>query len=215
LKNALLRGEYLALFFGLPTLYYILRLNNANPPLIPCIIGFSIGCLTLLLTDKSFNRRQLWANGFRWTQGFRVGLLFLVGVVTIGAAVWLFTPEQFLDFPRENTRVWLIVMLLYPLFSVYPQEVVFRPFIFHRYRGVFTTETGTILASASAFAWSHILFGQWISVALTFAGGLLFAYTYNRTRSTLLVSIEHALYGCFVFTVGLGHLFYAGAPLPS
>ena len=44
--------------------------------------------------------------------------------------------------------------------------------------------------------------------SLATIGGLLFAATYERRRSTLLVSIEHGLYGDFIFTVGLGGLFY-------
>jgi membrane protease YdiL (CAAX protease family) len=41
-------------------------------------------------------------------------------------------------------------------------------------------------------------------LAFTFIGGILFAYTYQKTKSTLLVSIEHAIYGCWLFTVGMG-----------
>ncbi|MEJ0010772.1 MAG: hypothetical protein WDN72_10060 [Alphaproteobacteria bacterium] len=33
----------------------------------------------------------------------------------------------------------------------------------------------------------------------------------TRRASLLLVAIEHALYGDFIFTVGLGHYFYEGA----
>ena len=46
------------------------------------------------------------------------------------------------------------------------------------------------------------------AIALATIGGLMFAATYERRRSTLLVSIEHGLYGDFIFTVGLGGLFY-------
>jgi membrane protease YdiL (CAAX protease family) len=50
---------------------------------------------------------------------------------------------------------------------------------------------------------------------LTTAGGLLFAFTYLRSRSTLLVAAEHALYGDFVFTVGIGGMFVNGVRLLS
>jgi CAAX protease family protein len=49
------------------------------------------------------------------------------------------------------------------------------------------------------------------AIPLAAVAGLLFASTYERSRSTLLVSIEHALYGDVVFTVGLGSLFYSSA----
>jgi hypothetical protein len=41
--------------------------------------------------------------------------------------------------------------------------------------------------------------------------GLVLASTYERWRSTLLVSLEHALYGDFAFSAGLGSLFYTHA----
>lgn len=41
---------------------------------------------------------------------------------------------------------------------------------------------------------------------LTFIGGLLFALTFKKTKSTLLVSIEHAIYGSWLFTVGMGEM---------
>jgi membrane protease YdiL (CAAX protease family) len=48
-------------------------------------------------------------------------------------------------------------------------------------------------------------------MVLTFVAGLLFAWRYQTTGSLLVTCIEHALYGCFIFTVGLGGLFYHGA----
>jgi CAAX protease family protein len=48
-------------------------------------------------------------------------------------------------------------------------------------------------------------------VPLAALAGLLWAHTYERSRSTVLVSLEHALTGNFVFSVGLGALFYSAA----
>ena len=48
-----------------------------------------------------------------------------------------------------------------------------------------------------------------ISLVLSTVGGLLFGATYLRTRSVLLASVEHTLYGCAIFTVGLHEYFYA------
>ena len=41
-------------------------------------------------------------------------------------------------------------------------------------------------------------------------GGLFFADTYAKTRSLAAVYFEHALYGCYLFTIGLGFYFYHG-----
>jgi len=39
---------------------------------------------------------------------------------------------------------------------------------------------------------------------------LLFAARYAETGSLATSSFEHALYGCWLFTVGLGQYFYHG-----
>jgi membrane protease YdiL (CAAX protease family) len=68
-----------------------------------------------------------------------------------------------------------------------------------------------VAASAFAFGYAHIIFLNWIAVAMTTFGGFLFARDYTRHRSLSLVCLEHALYGCLIFTVGLGRFFYSGA----
>jgi membrane protease YdiL (CAAX protease family) len=53
-----------------------------------------------------------------------------------------------------------------------------------------------------------VIFENWIAPVLTLIGGLLFAWTYARTRSQVVASFQHALFGCFLFTIGLGWYFY-------
>jgi membrane protease YdiL (CAAX protease family) len=94
---------------------------------------------------------------------------------------------------------------------VLPQEIIFRLFFFERYRGIFKTRELMIIASGLAFGLAHIIFENWVAALLCAVGGILFAMTYTRHRSLALVSLEHALYGDFVFTVGLGYYFYHGS----
>jgi membrane protease YdiL (CAAX protease family) len=56
------------------------------------------------------------------------------------------------------------------------------------------------------FSLGHIFFKNALVMVLTFLGGILFALTFNKTKSTLLVSIEHAIYGSWLFTVGMGSM---------
>lgn len=203
--------EFCVLFIALPVAFYVLWLTGQTPPMIPTLLVAFVGCLLFLLFDRRFNKRNLWRPRRLPKEAPRIALFFLAGAVGMAGVVLLLAPEQFLSFPRRNTRVWAIIMVLYPIFSVYPQELVYRTFLFHRYKPLFRSQTALILASAFAFGLMHIVFHHWLSVAMTFAGGLLFAWTYARTRSTLAASVEHALYGCFVFTVGLGSFFYSGA----
>jgi membrane protease YdiL (CAAX protease family) len=68
-----------------------------------------------------------------------------------------------------------------------------------------------IFASAAAFSLMHIVFKNPLALLLTFAGGILFAKTYEKTDSLVISLIEHALYGNYVFTLGLGKYLYLGA----
>jgi len=62
-----------------------------------------------------------------------------------------------------------------------------------------------------AFGFAHIILGNWLAVALSCVGGLLFAFTYHTSNSLLLACVDHAIFGNFLFTIGLGRLFYHGA----
>ena len=54
---------------------------------------------------------------------------------------------------------------------------------------------GVVLASGLVFGWVHVVVNNLVAVGLASLAGFVFASTYERSRSTLLVSIEHALYG--------------------
>jgi membrane protease YdiL (CAAX protease family) len=131
---------------------------------------------------------------------------FLIVTACIGLFTGLFYPEFFFGLVREKPLLWASVVLLYPFLSVVPQEITFRRFFYHRYGTLFGR--GSAVASAALFSYIHIVFGNLIAVAFTFIGGLLFAATYEKRRSVLLVSIEHALYGIAIYTFGLGVFFY-------
>ena len=131
---------------------------------------------------------------------------FLIVTAFIGLFTRLFYPELLFALTVEKPLLWAAVLLLYPILSVVPQEITFRRFFYHRYGALFGR--GTAVANAALFSYVHIAFGNPIAVAFTFIGGLLFAATYEKRRSVLLVSIEHALYGIAIYTFGLGVFFY-------
>ncbi|HEY1856060.1 CPBP family intramembrane glutamic endopeptidase [Acidocella sp.] len=137
-------------------------------------------------------------------------LRFSICGAALTLATWLIVPHLFLSLPREHPFFWLLIMVLYPVLSVWPQEVIYRRFLFHRYAPLFG-ENGVVVASALAFGFAHVIFLNPVAVALTTAGGAMFARNYARERSLYLACMEHALYGCLVFTIGLGQFFYTGA----
>jgi len=112
---------------------------------------------------------------------------------------------------KRSPVLWAAIMVLYPVISVYPQELLFRTYFFHRYEALFGSRLRMIAASAVAFGFVHIVFGNWISVALCTIGGVLFATTYEETGSLVLTCMEHAVFGNFIFTIGLGKFFVPGA----
>jgi uncharacterized protein len=124
-------------------------------------------------------------------------------------AGWMI-PERMFTLPLERPLRWIIVMIWYPLLSVFPQELLFRSFFFRHYAPWLRSPKLMVFVNAFAFGWVHIVLHNWVAVAFSFVGGLLFADTYRRTRSLAAVCFEHALYGCFIFTIGLGWYFYHG-----
>jgi uncharacterized protein len=167
-------------------------------------------CLFVLWRDPTFQRDELWRREQLWTwlRG-PLALALLVGTL-LAVGVFLVEPAHLFDLPRDSPWRWLAVMLLYPVLSVVPQELVFRTFFFHRYGRLFGGRWVAMAASAVAFSWAHIVLANGLAIALTLLGGWMFARTYLRTRSLVATAVEHAAYGCLLFTVGLGRWFVTG-----
>lgn len=179
--------------------------------IIPLILLLSVFCLYILMRDENFNRKNL---GFKKTTKNKLRkVLFRVvfGFMALIVFVYLFDDSLLFSFPQQNFRIWLIVIILYPFLSVYPQELIFRTFIFHRYKNLFNSKIQLIIFSSAAFGFAHIIYGNFIAVILSTLGGFIFANTYSKSKSTILVSIEHGIWGDIIFTVGLGMYFYSGA----
>ncbi|UCF66713.1 MAG: CPBP family intramembrane metalloprotease [Acidobacteriota bacterium] len=206
--RALLWLEFGGLFFGLPVVYL---LRPRPIPAIPVLLIIFVLCIVLLIRDPAFERRSLFrTRQLAATLRDMLPRMVVVTVLLVGILLsW--QPQRLFDFPRRAPLLWAAVMVGYPLLSVFPQEVIFRAFLFHRYRSLFSDRRYLVAASAVAFGFMHIVFENWVAVALTLAGGALFASTYRRTRSLLPVCVEHAVYGCLIFTLGWGRLFYLGA----
>ncbi|NWG86411.1 MAG: CPBP family intramembrane metalloprotease [Hydrogenophilaceae bacterium] len=202
--------ELTLVFLGLPLLAWW-QSAVLKRWLIPQILLLALVCLLVLWRDPSFDRRQLRLMPERWRPCLlRIGFLLAVGGLAVLAwAAWAGDIDLF-GFPRERPGLWLAVLLLYPPVSALAQEVVFRVFFFHRYRAQFATPGRMIVASALLFSLAHLVLGNWQAPVLALFGGLLFAWTYSRTRSLLLVTLEHGLWGDWLFTVGFGRYFYGG-----
>lgn len=202
--------ECVTLFFLVPTFYIAMPamgLGAYQPSVFPALGLAMVVCLAIFFLHRIPARSDVVRIPRRRDLA-RVVLLFEVLALPIGVVVLALMPESFLYLPREIPGLWLVIMIFYPMVSVLPQEFLYRRFFFRRYEEALGSSWMTISLSALLFGYVHLLFGSWVSVAMTAVGGALFAWTYHRTRSLLACSVEHALYGCFVFTIGLGQFFY-------
>lgn len=200
--------EFLLLFLVGPTLFAYTR---HRLPAIPTIWAATLYCLIILLRDPKFDRRHLWDAGafFQYAPQILALFAFALG---IGVALLLrFNRHLFLNLPRTKPLFWALIMVLYPVLSVYPQGIIYRAFIFHRYRDLFGPWWAILLASAFAFTYVHIVFHNRLALVMTGLGGVLFGLRYLQTGSLFITSFEHALYGCALFTVGVGESFYHAA----
>lgn len=173
----------------------------------PVLIGF----IAYLLWDPTFKLRSEMTSGFSWRTLLSIAAIFAV----VGGAIVLWVmfeiPHRFMELPTRMPGLWLTIMLLYPLASVIPQELIYRTFFFHRYGPLFGDARWlAILINGLLFGFAHVIFGSYVSIVLTAFLGFLVAWRYDETRSFWAVWLEHTLYGCLVFTVGLGHYFFTG-----
>ena len=168
-------------FFGfLYVIYILLKVERA---------GFKI--------SKHINWKSFWK-----TTAIKFVLISLITT----AFLYVTDKELLFSVVLNKPLLWLLILVFYSLFSVYPQEIIYRTFYFKRYSALFKNEKLFIFVNALVFSLAHLFFKSSLVIVLTFLGGLLFALTYLKTKSILLVSIEHAIYGCWLFTVGMGSM---------
>ena len=201
-SRRLLWLECLIVFVGLPlvVVFDIFDLHLVMIPLFVLLLPASVW----LGRRYGFNAEIFWCAD-KWAERQQLGYVikrFLVFAVVLVVVTWLVFPQRFFNLPGAFPRFWLLLMLLYPLFSVYPQELLYRTFFFHRYQALFPNPQVMILVNALLFSWMHIVFNSLVAVLYTLIGGLMFAHTYQKTRSLRLVSFEHALYGGLILTIG-------------
>ncbi|MCB1049766.1 MAG: CPBP family intramembrane metalloprotease [Acidobacteria bacterium] len=204
----------LCILFGAVPLLLLLFRSHLRLLLIPLLVLQGGLCTWILWADRGFDRRALgWGNGVPRTFWRRVLVSLSVGVPVLVGLLLLFRSDLWLWFPRHKPHIWLLILIVYPTLSVYPQELIFRTFFFHRYHALFPTRAHLIGVNALCFGLAHVMFGNWVAPVMTVLGGGLFALTYARSHSTLLTFVEHSIWGLLLFTLGPGWFFYSGASL--
>ena len=195
--------EIILVFIGIPLLYKYDFIPFHKS--IPLAIVFLL-YLAILLTDKKFTRKYFTMNGFRkWKPVIiRTTVFFLLSVCFVA----YFKPENLFIIVKEKPFIWIMIMIFYPVWSAYPQELIYRAYFFHRFSKYANNKLILIIINSLLFSFSHIIFNNWIALILTFAGNFFLVNTYRKSNSLMVVFIEHAVYGNIIFTTGLGEYFY-------
>ena len=103
-----------------------------------------------------------------------------------------------LDFSKYY---FTFLLLFYLLFSVIPQEIIFRFLFFYRYTDYFNKYEMLFLNSL-VFSFCHIIYFDSYILLFSFFGNLLFTFNYMKNKSLLLVIVEHFLLGQTLIILG-------------
>jgi len=194
--------EFFIIFIWIPTSYVL-----SYSLWIKLGVGFIGFFYVIYVLLKIENQKFQISKDLDWKLFWKSTFLKLVLIAIITTLfVWITDSASLYSVLLNEPIKWLVLLFVYSFFSVYPQELIYRTFFFKRYADLFKNEALLIFVNAILFSLAHLFFGSILVLVLTFLGGLLFAYTYKKTQSTLLVSIEHAIYGCWLFTVGMGEM---------
>jgi len=198
--------ELVALFVAAPL---AIRLGLVPLPKLLVLLLATGGCLFSLRRDRGFDRRCLLDTGALRRALGSILLRAAVGALLIAGLVGARRGMLF-ELPRTRPLLYALVLVLYPVVSALPQELLYRVFFFRRYSQLLG-DRWTVAGSALAFALLHIIYADPLAPLLTLPAGLVLAVAYRRNRSLPAVALEHALYGIAVFSLGLGRTFFVPA----
>ena len=200
--------EFCVLCLLIPTVIITFRLA-------PVMFFFLWGAALFCWFVIHYNDKEFWKNSWKFEAVNKENLKVIIPrwiAATLGMLVFLYfyNPDNIFILFREKPQFIPVFMFAYPILSAFPQELIFCGYFFERFKPLFKTQRGRIIASAIVFAYAHVLYINWVAPLLSLIAGFIFATTYNKTRSISLVTLEHALYGISLFLVGLGAYFYGG-----
>ena len=167
-----------------------------------------LGIIYVLVTtirNKLVSTKSLYAwSTISYWKYVLLRFVLLIAISTV--LMYFFNNEKLFIVLKTNIGFWLMLTAFYSIFSVYPQEFLYRSFFFARYGKLIKNPISFIAINAVVFSIAHVGFKNPMVIMLTLIGGVVFAITYSKTKSLLYTSIEHALYGSWLFSVGAGEM---------
>ncbi len=161
----------------------------------------------LVLLKRSGLLKLRFPNKTYWKPFWKeTSIKLAIVIIVTGLYVFFIAPDKLFSVLIKRPQLWIIILFVYTFLSVWPQEIIYRTFFYERYAGLINNKWLFVFINAILFSLAHLFLRSSLVQILTFLGGVLFAYTYQKTKSTTLVSIEHAIYGNWLFTVGMGEM---------
>ena len=202
--------EFFLLYVVLPVALLAARRLGGAFPVLPVLWVAAYPAARYLVARHGWGAKELLGFSLTRRQAARLAMRLAAAAAVLAGGILLAAPGRFAELPRTNLRLWALVMVFYPLLSVYPQGILYRGLFYARYARLFRSERGAWLAGSAVFCLAHLVFANGWALALTLAGGLVINRTYRETRSLLVSDLEHAAYGQLVFTTGWGRFLYHG-----
>ena len=123
-------------------------------------------------------------------------------IFLIISMIILFGDDFFLkDLDLTKYYFTSVLLLFYLLFSVIPQEIIFRFLFFYKYNDYFNKFEIPLLNSL-VFSFCHLIYFDIYILLFSFFGNLLFTFNYMQNKSLLVVIVEHFLLGQTLIILG-------------
>lgn len=194
-------GELISLFIALPIL---LMLDiGILYKVLTVVIGI-IYCIWVSNHLKIVSKKHLLVVDFK-DNILRIIITFVLISISSLCYMYAYYPDNLFIVAKRTPLLWVMILFVYTLFSALPQELLYRTYYFKRYSDILSPKY-LIVINILIFPIAHLMFHNDLVLLVTLIGGALFTINYYRHQSTILISIEHALYGNILFTVGMGEM---------
>ena len=173
---------------------------------------YAVLIIIFLYKDK-ISSKVLFQINFKLNKSY---ILFIfIRWIFLSITLFLFTYYFFFNklflIQKNDMDLLYKIFIFYPFLSAFPQEFIFCTFFFIRYKSIFKSEKNLVYTSALIFCFAHIFSINWVAPLLSIFGGFIFANTFKKTKSLMIVTAEHSLYGNTLFALGLGWFFWGGS----
>ncbi len=201
-----LKLEFGLFYFAVPVLIAVLF-----PPdwMFPSLFAFTGLGIVLLHSTPGFSWAELRYGWRNWSWG--EVLLFTIAMAAVCSTLVLtLRPQAAFALLKHRPELLAFIWVGYPLASALPQELLFRALFFRRYHAILPKGYAAYWLNAALFSLAHLMYWSWIVAIMTFVGGLLFTWAYEKRGSFFYAVLLHAIAGNIIFAAGLGIYFYSG-----